>query len=114
MKTTYHCEYCDFSSDNLEEVKEHEMNCEKELKDLFFYILDDTEKEFHDTISKVGIDKFLTWVTEWEDNKAKTEVKPTLEKEFEEIENLFKPMTIELKDVKISDDFEKLLGKIIN
>ena len=114
MKTTYHCEYCDFSSDNLEEVKEHEMSCEKELKDLFFYILDDTEKEFHDTISKVGIDKFLTWVAEWEDNKAKTEVKPTLEKEFEEIESLFKPMTIELKDVKISDDFEKLLGKIIN
>ena len=56
----------------------------------------------------------MTWIAEWEDNKVKTEVKPTLEKEFKEIESLFKPMTIEFKDVKIPDDFEKLLGKIIN
>ena len=119
MKTAYTCDYCGFTTSDLNEMKEHELNCEQETKDILFYILDDTESEIKETIEKVGIEKFLEWFVEWmeksEDSKdsfiSKFGVKDMLTKPLH-LEYDLTPIHVELKDVKFNDDFESCLKRI--
>lgn len=115
MKTAYTCDYCGFTTSDLNEMKEHEMNCEKEAKDMLFYILDDTESEIKETIEKVGIEKFLEWFVEWmEDSEdfedsfiSKFDAKDMLIKHLH-LRHDIVPIHVELDD----DDFESCLKRI--
>lgn len=114
MKTAYTCDYCGFTTNDLNEMKEHEMNCEceKEAKDMLFYILDDTELEIKETIEKVGIEKFLEWFVEWmEDSEdsfiSKFDAKDMLTKPLH-LKHDIVPIHVEFED----DDFESCLKRI--
>lgn len=112
MKTAYTCDYCGFTTSDLNEMKEHEMNCEKEAKDMFFYILDDTKSEIKETIEKVGIEKSLEWFVEWMEDSEDSFIS-----KFDAKDTLIKPLHpkhdivtyhVELED----DDFESCLKRI--
>lgn len=116
MKTAYTCDYCEFMTSDLNEMKEHEINCEQEAKDILFYILDDTESEIKETIEKVGIEKFLEWFVEWMEKSedsfiSKFGVKDMLTKPLHLGYDLT-PIHVELNDVKFNDDFESCLKRI--
>lgn len=119
MKTAYTCDYCGFTTNDLNEMKEHEINCEKEAKEILFYILDDTESEIKETIEKVGIEKFLEWFVEWMEKSkdsedsfvAKFGIKDMLIKPLH-LRSDLAPIHVELNDVKFNDDFESCLKRI--
>ena len=103
MKRIFKCDYCDFITLNEKEMLEHEQECEAALKDSFFNVLQNTEKEFEKILSKVKAEKLLEWLTEWESKMRDS-------KNFEN--HLKDEVTVELNDVNFSDDFMKLIGEI--